>query len=326
MAYSIAKHKASLVSVVMSVYNGERYVRKAIDSIIAQTLTDFEFIIIDDGSSDKTLSIIKSYRDKRIVLITRENRGLVASLNEGIKKAQGKYIARQDADDVSQKNRLAQQVKCAQATSAILVGSAFTMIDLNGKPVGQQAIAETDDFLHQAIRVGNPFAHGSILAHRESILAIGEYSATVGPVEDYDLWLRLAPKGKFAAINRSLYHWRVNPDGISHQQSVRQVKSAEKLQRHYNKDRPLTHSLVRAQLRAYWRLRKSPRELDQLLAEQIIRERQKLIHVSSSLAQKVALIAEAACFQPGITRQSWNDVDFRVRRKINYLRERGRRK
>lgn len=90
------------ISVVISVYNGEKYLSEAIESVLNQTYKDFEFIIINDGSTDNSLEIIKKYQnqDERIVLISRENKGLVSSLNEGIEKAKGKYIARMDADDI----------------------------------------------------------------------------------------------------------------------------------------------------------------------------------------------------------------------------------
>ena len=108
MAKDIVKkfNKNPAISVVMSVYNGEKYLRDSIDSILGQTFKDFEFIIIDDGSTDSTLKIIKDYRDPRIVLISRKNKGLAESLNEGIKKAKGTYIVRQDADDISNEDRI----------------------------------------------------------------------------------------------------------------------------------------------------------------------------------------------------------------------------
>jgi glycosyltransferase involved in cell wall biosynthesis len=102
--------KAPLVSVVMSVFNGEKYLHEAINSILQQTFTDFEFIIVDDGSTDSTCRIIQSYDDPRIILISRANKGLVASLNEAILSAKGIYIARQDADDVSHLARLQAEV------------------------------------------------------------------------------------------------------------------------------------------------------------------------------------------------------------------------
>ena len=99
---------SELISVILPVYNGEKYLKESIESILNQTYTNFEFIIIDDGSKDSSLEIIKEYEkeDERIIVISRENKGLVASLNEGIATAKGKYIARMDADDVSLSERL----------------------------------------------------------------------------------------------------------------------------------------------------------------------------------------------------------------------------
>ena len=99
-----------LVSVVLSVYNAEKHIVEAIESILTQSYKNFEFIIIDDGSTDGSLEIIKSYDDERIILISRENKGLIASLNEGIEQAKGKYIARMDADDISLSSRFEEQV------------------------------------------------------------------------------------------------------------------------------------------------------------------------------------------------------------------------
>ncbi len=99
------------ISVVMSVYNGGEFLREAIDSILDQTYTQFEFIIVDDGSTDNSINVIESYKDPRIVLIRQVNKGLVVALNVGLRKAQGKYIARMDADDISIKNRLEIQLR-----------------------------------------------------------------------------------------------------------------------------------------------------------------------------------------------------------------------
>ena len=102
-----------MISVVMPVYNAEKYLDEAIKSILVQTCKDFEFIIINDGSNDKSLEIIEKYniQDERIVLINRENRGLIASLNEGIEKTKGRYIARMDADDISLPDRFEKQIE-----------------------------------------------------------------------------------------------------------------------------------------------------------------------------------------------------------------------
>lgn len=111
----VVKSKCPQISVIMSVYNGEKYLREAIDSILNQTFTHFEFIIVNDGSTDKSLNIIKSYNGSRIILVQQENKGLAAALNEGIKIAKGKYIAMMDADDISLPTRLEKQIQFMEA-------------------------------------------------------------------------------------------------------------------------------------------------------------------------------------------------------------------
>jgi len=125
-----------LISVVLSVYNAEKYLVEAIKSILNQTFKDFEFIIINDGSTDKSLEIIESYQkeDERIILISRENKGLIASLNEGIEKAKGKYIVRMDADDISLSTRFEEQVKIMEENQNIgLCGTSVIVFGNNIK-------------------------------------------------------------------------------------------------------------------------------------------------------------------------------------------------
>ncbi|HAS7841575.1 TPA: glycosyltransferase family 2 protein, partial [Vibrio cholerae] len=123
------------ISVVMSVYNGEKYLGEAIDSILKQTFSDFEFIIINDGSTDKTLEIIKSYmkKDDRIVLVSRENKGLIVSLNEGLDLAKGQYIARMDADDISIKSRFEKQIEFLDSNPDI--GVCGTWVEVFGENI-----------------------------------------------------------------------------------------------------------------------------------------------------------------------------------------------
>ncbi len=128
------------VSVIMSVYNGDKYLREAIESILNQTFTDFEFIIVNDGSTDNSLEIIESYDDERIKTINnKKNIGLTKSLNKALKFAKGKYIARQDADDVSLPNRFEKQVEYLDSHPEVaLVGTSVYLIDENGKIIGKR--------------------------------------------------------------------------------------------------------------------------------------------------------------------------------------------
>lgn len=205
------------VTVLMSVYNSEKYLREAIDSILNQTFKDFEFLITNDGSKDKSLQIIKDYKDKRIRLISRENKGLVASLNEGIGLAKGEYIARQDSDDISVPTRLAKEVAFLDANPQVgLVGSNYSHIDMKSKKTGTTTnIFTHPDDLKVALVTCNQYGHGSVMIRKSVLDKTGVYDKSVGYVEDYDLWVRISRVADVANIEESLYLWRKNEAGIT---------------------------------------------------------------------------------------------------------------
>ena len=207
------------VTVLMSVYNSDQYLDKAINSILTQTYKDFEFIIIDDGSTDQSIEICKRFAqvDSRIVLIENgKNLGLPKSLNNGILLAKGKYIARQDADDYSDPKRLEIQLKFAKENSwADVIGSDCYVIDLADNVVYQDtsfsACGDHKDSLlkHHAI-----FPHGSAFIKREKLLEVGLYDVRFYYVQDGELWLRMISKNaKMHVINELLYYYRVGPNG-----------------------------------------------------------------------------------------------------------------
>lgn len=229
MAKNIVKNnnKSPLVSVVMSVYNGDKYLREAMDSILNQTFKYFEFIIIDDGSTDNTLKILKTYKDPRIVLISRKNKGLVESLNEGIKKARGKYVARMDADDISDKNRIYKQVELLENENKDAVFTFFEMVDDKNQTKNIFTSPQRNIDIYRALFIRNPLGHGTALFDKKVVNKMGGYKSNVGPVEDYDLWCRLYEKGiRFGVVPEALYKWRDNPEGISSSKNKIQYKSA----------------------------------------------------------------------------------------------------
>ena len=225
----MSKKDKPLVSVVMSVFNGEKYLREAIDSILNQTFTDFEFIIINDGSTDDTLKIIKSYKDPRIVLISRKNKGLVASLNEGISIAQGKYIARQDAEDWSTNTRLTKQVEYLEGnTKAVVVGSWITIIDYKSKAKGIHRLYTEDVDIKRELLLRSPFAHGSIMWVKNKLpIRNSIYDDKFYPAEDYALWSELSQCGLMYNIAKPLYFYRDNFLGISQTNAAKQKKAAK---------------------------------------------------------------------------------------------------
>jgi len=205
------------VSVIMSVYNGEKHLRNAINSILNQDFINFEFIIIDDGSTDRSLEIIQSIQDPRIRIIqNKRNIGLAASLNKGIKQAAGKYIARMDADDTSEIARLKEQVKFLNRHNDIyLVGTHTFLIDKNGRVFNTWKPATHHNDIVKTMQKGNSFCHGSVMLKREVSHTVGTYRENFRYAQDYDFWLRISEYYKTANIDKLLYRNRRTADTAS---------------------------------------------------------------------------------------------------------------
>ncbi len=212
-----------LISVVMSVYNSEKYLSEAIESILNQTYTNFEFIIVNDGSTDSSFDIIQKYakNDERIVLISRENKGLPFSLNEGIKKARGKYIARMDADDISLPTRFEEQVKFMENEPNVGVCGSCIKIFANGCKK-KWRVPITDDECKMSLLVGSCFAHPAVMI-RKSVLEDNQifYDENLYTAQDYALWISLSGLTKFANIPKVLLHYRKLESSISSQADKR---------------------------------------------------------------------------------------------------------
>lgn len=205
-----------MVSVVMAVYNGQEYLNIAIDSILLQTYENLELVIVDDGSTDHSRSIIESYKDPRIKYYWQKNRGLAAALNRGISRSTGKYIARMDADDISHPDRLKKQVTYLEKNKNIaLLGTSFNIVDDNNCTIGHSYHLDRNEDLQIEFLVRNPFGHGTIMVRRNIIAKVGGYDENQ-PIEDYDLWWRIAKNHEVANLSDSLYGWRVVASGISH--------------------------------------------------------------------------------------------------------------
>lgn len=199
-----------LISVIMSVYNGERYLKESVRSILKQTFTNFEFIIIDDNSTDNSYKILRSFNDNRIRIIRNNIRkGITKNLNTAIDIAEGEYIARQDADDISLPRRLELQLKFLKEKPDIaLVGSAIFYIDDKGRIIGFRKVPSepTFDLLLQK----NLFIHGSVIIRRKFLDEIGRYNELFKYSQDYELWLRIAKRYKVANIQQPLYALRIH--------------------------------------------------------------------------------------------------------------------
>lgn len=204
------------VNVVMSVFNDERYVGEAVDSILNQTFRDFEFIIINDGSTDRTREILSSYRDHRIHLFDQENMGLTKSLNRGLSLARSEYIARMDGDDISDSTRLEKEVRFLDQNRDVgLVGTFAYRIDEQGKRISLYTYKTTNEEIRKNIWVDCPFCHSSVMFRKACIDTVGPYREKVGPTEDYDLWFRITERFDTANIPEPLHAFRIDPQGIT---------------------------------------------------------------------------------------------------------------
>lgn len=205
------------ISVVMSVYNGAAYLEAAINSILEQTYTNFELIVINDASTDKTSEILEKFDDCRVRVITNsENLGLTKSLNLGINAARGKYIARMDADDLSLPHRLeVQRQFLKDHPDYALVGSSYYQIDAQGQIRSLIRVLTGDEELRAGLRQQNWFGHGSVMMRKEAWEKLGGYDERFKYAQDYDLWLRLSENFKIANLEEPLYYWRATVDCIS---------------------------------------------------------------------------------------------------------------
>lgn len=197
------------ISVVMPVYNGEKYLNEAIDSIICQTFRDFELIIIDDGSTDNTSNIIKSYNDKRIVFIkNNENLGIVKTLNKGIQIAKGQYIARMDADDICYPYRLEKQYIIMEENPEIgLCGSSVEVFNESTSNIHE---CPTDNEEIKVLQIFNTaFAHPSVIIRKDILVKYDlKYDEFYEGMEDYELWLRMSKVTQLANTKEVLLKYR----------------------------------------------------------------------------------------------------------------------
>jgi len=205
---------SALVSVVMSVYNGERYLREAIDSILNQTFESFEFIIIDDGSSDSSAKIINSYNDPRICFVRQQNMGLAAALNKGIELSRAKYIARMDADDISHPNRLAIQYAYMETHPDVdISGGHAYLIDEKGRQLGEKRKPTIPKVISRSIEYACPLIHPTYIVKSSVYLELNGYRPEFLAGQDYDFLLRAHDAGKsLANIDEFLLYYRINEE------------------------------------------------------------------------------------------------------------------
>jgi glycosyltransferase involved in cell wall biosynthesis len=215
------------ISVLMPVYNGERYIREAVESVLDQTFGDFELLALDDGSTDKSAAILREYeaRDGRVRVFSRENRGLVLTLNELIAKARGHYLARMDADDICLPPRFEKQLEFLDShREYVLVGSFQEVINSSGQRIGViRHPINHEEIDHLQLKGCCCLSHSSVMLRASAVKSLNGYDPQFAYAEDLELWLRMAEHGKIANIPEVLILYRIHEDSISesHQESQR---------------------------------------------------------------------------------------------------------
>jgi len=210
----------------MAVYNGEEFLREAVESVIKQSFTDFEFIIINDGSTDKTKNILDNYQDRRLVVVHwGKNRGIAKARNRGLEVSRGKYIAVMDSDDISRPNRLETQVNFLDTHPEIgVVGSSFYRINEKGEVLGKDSCLVRSDEIKTALPKENQFCHGSTMIRKECFEKAGKYREEFKYSIDYDLWLRMSEHFNMTNIEEPLYMWRIHFNGVTVAKKIEQNK------------------------------------------------------------------------------------------------------
>ena len=227
-----------LVSVLMAVRNAERYLDEAIQSIRLQTLTDFELVVIDDASEDRSKEIInaRASDDRRLKLKSNQRQeGLAKSLNTGLRMCRGEFIARVDADDCAFSKRLSKQVKCfRQDQRLVLLGSNAQYIDSLGHSLGRSAMPLTDPSIRSLMMIMNPFIHSSVMFRgdlfRDGVLG---YDENLSVAQDYELWTRLAHYGRLRNLPERLIELRLHERSASRQHRQQQMQGSILAQKEY---------------------------------------------------------------------------------------------
>lgn len=219
-----------LVSVIMATHDDQLFLKLAVESILGQSLNNLELIVIDDFSTDSTWQILKSIKDKRLILKRNlKHEGLTRSLNKALKASKGQYIARMDSDDISKIDRLKTQIDyLTNHPDIAAVGSWIQYIDKNGKYLKVKKLPKSYTNIKNAIPRFNPFIHPTLVFRSEMLKKIGGYDKTFYCAQDYDLMLRINANHKTANIPKVLLYYRVSNSQISSANMTKQLKFAQK--------------------------------------------------------------------------------------------------
>jgi GT2 family glycosyltransferase len=216
------------VSVVLPVHDAEATVGEAVGSILGQTLTDLELVVVDDGSTDGTSHALAAIDDPRLVVVRHDaNRGLVAALETAIAHARAPVLARMDADDVALPERLAREHELLQARpAAVLVSTGFVAVDPEGRELARHDVPPDHAATWFRLHFANCIAHPTTMFRRSAYDAVGGYDASMVPAEDHDLWLRMAAVGEVASVPEPLLRYRRGPTSLSSRDATRAMDAS----------------------------------------------------------------------------------------------------
>ena len=205
------------LTVLMPVYNGEKYIAEAVRSVMQQTFTDFELLIVNDGSEDKTSARVRQFADPRIRMLELPHKGISMALNEGLKNANGVFIARFDADDICFPDRMQKQINFLEKNpDYVIVGCDVEYITEAGEHLFNfESSACEHDAIMEQLYVKCPFIHSGVMYRKEMVLKAGGYSPEAHTFEDYLLWVNLAKHGKYHNIPERLIKVRFNPASVT---------------------------------------------------------------------------------------------------------------
>lgn len=214
------------VSVLMSVHNGEPWVSAAVESVLGQTFGDFELIVVDDGSTDRTGEILDRFRDPRLRVVHQSHQGLTRSLNRALAVARAPLVARMDADDVSLPERLSRQVAFLEAHPEVgVLGTGCRDVDPLGGVRRVYRPPETDPEIRRALIRRNPFIHASVMVRREALERAGLYDEAVPVAQDYDLWVRMSRITRLANLPEPLVLRRLTPGMTSLARDTERIRA-----------------------------------------------------------------------------------------------------
>lgn len=203
-----------IISVIMPVYNSQRYIGKAIKSILYQTFKEFELLIVDDGSIDNSVLKILSFNDDRIILFRKQHQGLVETMNYCLRQSRTEWIAVMHSDDISDCRRLELQFNFISRRKNVVLGSSYYVIDENDKILYKASNPGQNNEIKKKLLFQNVIIHSSVMFNKKHIINHGAYGA-INNTEDYDLWLRLFPDTEFYNIPTPLLHYRKHNESLS---------------------------------------------------------------------------------------------------------------